>query len=341
MKTGEGSGKRKDLYDQFLFREMYQEEIGRIIEIEQICFPPNEACSPESMKKRALAAPELFLAAVDRENGKIAGFLNGIASDERCFRDEFFTDISLHRKNGANVMLCGLDVLPEYRGRGLARELTAVYAKKERKKGRRSLILTCLPPLTGMYRKFGFYDRGKANSSWGGETWNEMDLPLKITTLCYIEQDGKWLMMNRNKKKDDYNSGKWIGVGGKLEGDETADECLLREVYEETGLILKEYRFLGPILFRSDQWGDEIMMLYLGGAAEGTLGGSCHEGTLEWIPKEKIMSLPMWEGDRYFIGKMLSGVVQIDMELDYHGEKLLAVKDYAPGLTGQPAGKRL
>ncbi|MDD7729153.1 MAG: GNAT family N-acetyltransferase [Clostridia bacterium] len=165
--------------DRFEFRNIRKDEIDQAVEIEQICFPPNEACSREHISERIEAVPELFLAAIDRETGRIAGFLNGLATKEESFRDEFFIDVSLHDPDGKNVMLLGLDVLPEYRGQGLARELVAIYAKREEKNGRQQLILTCLDEKVGMYLKFGFLDRGTANSTWGSETWHEMIYSLK------------------------------------------------------------------------------------------------------------------------------------------------------------------
>ena len=164
--------------EKFEFRDIKRNETEQAVEIEQICFPPNEACSREHMSERIAAVPELFLVAIDKETGKIAGFLNGIATEEDDFRDEFFIDASLNDPTGKNVMLLGLDVLPEYRGQGLARELLNQYAQREQKNGRRQLILTCLEEKVGMYLKFGFIDRGISNSTWGGEEWHEMTYPL-------------------------------------------------------------------------------------------------------------------------------------------------------------------
>ena len=107
----------------FVFRNIHPSETDQAVIIEQICFPPNEACSEKNMKDRIERAPELFLVAVDKETGKIAGFLNGLATDESEFRDEFFTNADLYNPNGKNIMLLGLDVLPEYRRQGLATEL--------------------------------------------------------------------------------------------------------------------------------------------------------------------------------------------------------------------------
>ena len=164
----------KAINDRFLFRDILPEEADRAVLIEQICFPPNEACSEKHMKERIAAAPELFLVAVDKESGKVAGFLNGLSTDEESFRDEFFTDVTLYNPEGKNVMLLGLDVLPEYRGQGLAREIVYEYMRREQAKGRKALLLTCLDAKVEMYQKFGFVDEGIANSTWGGEEWHEM-----------------------------------------------------------------------------------------------------------------------------------------------------------------------
>lgn len=168
----------KTIEDLFEFRDIRMEEADQAVRIEQICFPPHEACSGKHMKARIKKAPELFMVAVDKENGRLAGFLNGLATSEQTFRDEFFTDEDLYEPEGENVMLLGLDVLPEYRGRGLAREIVAQYLKREGKKNRRQLILTCLEAKVEMYEKMGFTDRGIAASSWGGEEWHEMSRPV-------------------------------------------------------------------------------------------------------------------------------------------------------------------
>ncbi len=155
-----------------LFRMIREEETEEAIEIETICFPPNEACKREHMIPRIAAAKDFFLVAEEAESGRIAGFINGIATEETCFRDEFFTDASLHDPAGRNIMILGLDVRPEYRGQGLAKALTEEYAA--RFPGRR-LVLTCLERLVGMYEHFGFTDLGLSASVWGGERWHEMD----------------------------------------------------------------------------------------------------------------------------------------------------------------------
>ncbi len=165
---------RSKLTERFEFRNIHADELEQAIEIEQICFPPNEACSPKSMRERIATAPELFLVAEDKETGKLAGFLNGLSTDETVFRDEFFTDVKLYNPNGKTVMLLSLAVLPEYRRQGLAGEIVNRYAEREKVNHRKSLILTCLDAKVEMYKKFGFLDKGIANSAWGGEEWHEM-----------------------------------------------------------------------------------------------------------------------------------------------------------------------
>lgn len=160
--------------ERFEFRNIRQDEVQQAVEIEQICFPPNEACSEQHMKERVAKAPELFLVAVDPETGKIAGFLNGLSTKESVFRDEFFTDADLYDPQGKYVMLLGLDVLPQYRMQGLAREIVSRYRERERENGRKALILTCLQSKVEMYEKLGFLDDGIANSTWGGEEWHQM-----------------------------------------------------------------------------------------------------------------------------------------------------------------------
>ncbi len=169
----------EELCERFEFRDIRQEEADQAVEIETICFPPNEACSEKMMKERIQKAPELFLVAVDKKTGKIAGFLNGISTDEDSFRDAFFEDAGLYNPDGGNVMLLGLDVLPQYRGQGLAREIMLRYLHREREKGRKKVLLTCLDSKVTMYKKMGFRDDGMADSSWGGEKWHEMSCSME------------------------------------------------------------------------------------------------------------------------------------------------------------------
>ncbi len=167
-----------DLHKRFEFRYIQPDEVDQVVEIELICFPPHEACSPKMMRERMAVAPQFCLVAVDRETGKIAGFLNGLATDETAFRDEFFTDATLHNPKGSHVMLLGLDVLPEYRRQGLATEIMRLYLDEERARGRKTVILTCLDEKVEMYEKMGYKNLGLSASVWGDEEWNDMSYEL-------------------------------------------------------------------------------------------------------------------------------------------------------------------
>lgn len=164
--------------EQFELRNIQMAEGEEAAEIERICFPPNEACSRQMMLERIRKAPELFLVAIDRKTGKMAGFLNGLSTNEDTFRDEFFMDAGLYDPAGKNVMLLGLDVLPEYRGQGLARMLVDVYRQREKNKGREMVVLTCLEEKVQMYTKMGFKNEGISASVWGGEQWYDMSCRL-------------------------------------------------------------------------------------------------------------------------------------------------------------------
>lgn len=144
---------------------------------------------------------------------------------------------------------------------------------------------------------------------------------MKLTTLCYIEQDNQYLMLHRVKKENDENHDKWIGVGGKFEEGESPEDCLLREVKEETGLTLKEYRLHGIITFVSNEWGTEYMYLYTATKYEGTLT-ECDEGELVWIPKDELSKLTLWEGDRIFLRLLDEEKRFFSLKLHYEGEKL-------------------
>lgn len=146
-----------------------------------------------------------------------------------------------------------------------------------------------------------------------------------LTTLCYIEKDDKYLMLHRVKKENDINHDKWIGVGGKFEKNETPEECLLREVKEETGLTLLKYHFRGIITFLSDRWEAEYMHLFTASEFEGTLT-ECDEGNLEWIPKSEIENLPIWEGDKIFFRLLEEDDCFFSLKLRYEGDKLVEKK---------------
>lgn len=163
-----------NLEKHFTFRTIKPEETEQAIAVEQTCFPPNEACSPEQMRARIEVASDIFLVAVDRESKKIAGSIIGLATDDTHLEDDFFTNALNHNPKGRNVMITSVAVLPEYRRQGLARALMARYQEKAREDGRSSLVLTCLPEKVGMYQKFGFTDLGISDSQWGGEQWHEM-----------------------------------------------------------------------------------------------------------------------------------------------------------------------
>lgn len=144
---------------------------------------------------------------------------------------------------------------------------------------------------------------------------------LKYTTLCYIEQDGKYLMLYRNKRKEDVNAGKWIGIGGHLEEGETPEECLLREALEETGLKLKEFQLRGKLHFYMDDI-FEISYLYTCNSFEGELI-DCDEGELQWIAKNEILALPLWKGDYLFLNKLLEEEEFFEMKLVYKNDALI------------------
>ncbi len=143
-----------------------------------------------------------------------------------------------------------------------------------------------------------------------------------MTTLCYIEKDDKYLMMHRVKKENDMNQDKWVGIGGHFEEGESPEECLCREVSEETGLKLTDYRLRGIITFVSDRWQTEYMFLYTADEYEGSIG-ECSEGVLEWVDKPAVYSLPVWEGDRIFFRLLEQEEPFFSLKLRYKGETLV------------------
>lgn len=155
-------------------------------------------------------------------------------------------------------------------------------------------------------------------------------------TLCYIEHEGKYLMLHRTKKENDLNEGKWIGVGGKVEPGETPRECVIREAKEETGLTLTNVVYRGIVHFLSDKWGDEEMYLYTADGFEGELVADCSEGELAWVSKDKVMELPTWEGDYYFLEDLLADKKGIDMVLRYEGDNLVEVVQRYVDEFGRP-----
>ena len=145
---------------------------------------------------------------------------------------------------------------------------------------------------------------------------------MNFTTLCYIEKENKYLMLHRTSKKKDGNKDKWIGVGGHFEKGESPEECLLREVKEETGLELTSYQFRGIVTFISNEWPDEYMCLYTADRYTGDIG-NCDEGELVWVEKEKIMDLNIWEGDKIFLKLLTENQPFFSLKLEYKGDKLI------------------
>ncbi len=141
------------------------------------------------------------------------------------------------------------------------------------------------------------------------------------TTLCYIEKDGKYLMLHRVKRENDINKDKWIGVCGHFEADESPEECLLREVKEETGLILTAWKLRGIITFICDRQPTEYMFLYTADAFTGTLT-ECSEGNLEWVDKSKVYDLPVWEGDKIFFRLLEEDHPFFSLKLKYENDRL-------------------
>lgn len=162
---------------------------------------------------------------------------------------------------------------------------------------------------------------------------------MKNTTLCYIERYDQYLMLHRVKKDNDQSHGKWLGIGGKFEDKESPDECLLREVYEETGLKLTSYRLRGIVSFISDIYETEYMFLYTADNYEGELyeeaDGTltpiinnkrtpCNEGVLKWIDIDEVPSLELWEGDRIFLKKLREEDNFFTLKLVYKGDDLIS-----------------
>ena len=146
---------------------------------------------------------------------------------------------------------------------------------------------------------------------------------MKNTVLCYIEREDSFLMLYRNRKKNDPNAGKYIGVGGKFEENESPDECLLREVREETGYTLTSYRFRGIVTFVCPPYETEQMFLYTADGYEGVLT-DCDEGELRWVSKKDLPDLPQWEGDRLFLELLRNDAPPFSMKLTYEGNTLVS-----------------
>ena len=147
---------------------------------------------------------------------------------------------------------------------------------------------------------------------------------MKNTTLCYIEKDGKYLMIHRVKKVNDMNKDKWIGVGGKFEERETPFDCVRREILEETGLTVGRLRYRGLVTFISNEFGTEYMHLFHTDDFSGDIIRDCREGNLEWVDKNDILSLPLWEGDKIFLDLLNKDVPFFSLKLVYEGSHLVS-----------------
>ena len=144
---------------------------------------------------------------------------------------------------------------------------------------------------------------------------------MKNTTLCYIEREGQYLMLHRTMKENDLNHDKWIGIGGKFEDKESPEDCVIRETLEETGLTLTSYQYRGIVTFVSDKWETEYMHLFTADGFEGELI-ECDEGELEWISKDKLLELTLWEGDKIFLRLIDTPCPFFSLKLVYCGEAL-------------------
>ena len=169
-------------------------------------------------------------------------------------------------------------------------------------------------------------------ASFGSQVWIWKGLVqrMELTTLCYIEQEDKYLMLHRVKKENDINKDKWIGIGGHFEQGESPEECLLREAKEETGLTLTKFQFRGIITFSCDQQFTEYMHLYTATEWEGEII-SCDEGELEWIGKDQLLSMNLWEGDYIFLNLLEERKAFFSLKLMYEKDVLKeAVLDGKP-----------
>ena len=144
----------------------------------------------------------------------------------------------------------------------------------------------------------------------------------RLTSLCYLEKDGCYLILHRTKKEHDENGDKWIGVGGKFEYGESPEECAVRETREETGLTMLEPQFRGLVTFVSDEWGVEYMHLFTCSKFTGSLI-DCDEGELVWLPKAELLTKKMWAGDRIFLRALEERNDFFSLKLVYQGEDLV------------------
>ena len=150
-----------------------------------------------------------------------------------------------------------------------------------------------------------------------------------LSTLCYIEKDKKYLMLHRTKKKNDINKDKWLGIGGKFEDGESPEECIIREVKEETGLTLNTYKLRCIVTYVSTNWETEYMYVFTSNDFTGELM-ECNEGDLQWVRKDRVTKLNTWEGDKIFIEKIQKDNNFFTVKFNYDGDKLIKydLKEY-------------
>ena len=161
-----------------------------------------------------------------------------------------------------------------------------------------------------------YYRQANAKGAKGTEMIN--------TTLCYIEKDGAYLMIHRIKKKNDMNHDKWIGVGGKFEAGESPFDCARREILEETGAVALGLRYRGIVTFISNEYGTEYMHLFTADGYSGEIDYNCDEGRLEWVNKEAVRELPIWEGDKIFLDLIDKEDRFFSLKLVYEGDRLVS-----------------
>ena len=141
------------------------------------------------------------------------------------------------------------------------------------------------------------------------------------TTLCYIESNEHYLMLNKNKRKDDLNKGKWMGLGGHIETGETPYECIIREVKEESGLTIDNPLLRAKLYFINDNY-EELMYLFTASNFSGKLI-ECDEGMLDWIKKEDVFKLNIWEGDKVFLDLLVQNNDYFELKLYYKNDEFV------------------
>lgn len=163
----------------YQIRRIRMEDLDQTAEVERLCFPEAEAASIEALKFRIKTFPESFLAA--EAQGRIVGFINGCVTNEKVICDAMFSDASYHKPDGDYQAVFGLDVVPEFRRRGIARDLMGHFIKDAKKRGRKGLILTCKKRLIPYYESFGYRNMGISDSVHGGAVWYDMILEFPVS----------------------------------------------------------------------------------------------------------------------------------------------------------------